>query len=92
MDSANVMFEGIAIPEEWLTTQPLYLEYIAQMTPTQRKALHIAMTHLKTSFDLSRSNGFVEWRAQQGATPPYDPRVQQRAVAVAEAASSTESR
>jgi hypothetical protein len=62
-----VLFEGIPIPQEWLTTQPLYLEYIAEITPMQRKALHIAMIHLKTSFDLARSNGFVEWLAKRVA-------------------------
>ncbi len=65
MDSSKVMFHGIEIPEAWLTSQPLYLEYIAEMTPMHRKALHIAITHLKTSFDLARSNGFVEWRAKR---------------------------
>jgi hypothetical protein len=62
-----VNFQGLEIPEEWLSTQPLYLEYIAEITPMQRKALQIAMIHLKTSFDLARSNGFVEWLAKRVA-------------------------
>jgi predicted deacetylase len=61
------MFEGIEIPEAWMTTKPLYLEYITEMNPMQRTALHIAMTHLQTSFDLERSNGFVEWLAKRVA-------------------------
>jgi hypothetical protein len=81
MEQSFVRFEGIEIPEEWLTTQPLYLEYITAMTPMQRQALQIAMTHLKTSFDLARSNGFVEWSTQRAVVG-----------AAAEAASSTESR
>jgi hypothetical protein len=62
-----VNFEGMQIPEEWLTNKPLYLEYITEMQPMQRTALQIALSHLKTSFDLERSNGFVEWRAKRSA-------------------------
>lgn len=62
-----VVFEGLEIPEEWLTTRPLYLEYIAELSPMHRTALQIAMSHLKTSFDLERSNGFVEWCATKRA-------------------------
>ena len=36
-------------------------DFILQLTPIQRQAYLIAVDHLKTSFDLSRSNGFVDW-------------------------------
>jgi len=36
-------------------------EYMAQLTPLQLKAYQIAKEHLKTSFDITRSNGFNEW-------------------------------
>ena len=36
-------------------------DFVSQLTPIQRQAYLIATDHLKTSFDLSRSNGFVEW-------------------------------
>lgn len=35
--------------------------FITQLTPLQQRALAIAREHLKTSFDLERSNGFHEW-------------------------------
>lgn len=35
--------------------------YLEQLTPLQRKAYEIAKEHLKTSFDITRSNGFNEW-------------------------------
>jgi hypothetical protein len=57
----TLYFEGIEIPEKWVTDHPIYLEYIAEMTPIKRSALKIAMEHLKTSFDIERSNGFAEW-------------------------------
>jgi hypothetical protein len=36
-------------------------DFVEQLTPIQRQAYRIAIDHLKTSFDISRSNGFVEW-------------------------------
>ena len=36
--------------------------YVAQLTPLQQKAHQIAIDHLKTSFDIYRSNGFIEWK------------------------------
>ena len=41
-------------------------DFVAQLTPIQRQAYLIATDHLKTSFDLSRSNGFVEWTKSNG--------------------------
>ena len=39
--------------------------YIAQLTPQEQKVLKIAMEHLETSFNLTKSIGFKEWQAQQ---------------------------
>ena len=39
--------------------------YIAQLTPQEQKVLKIAMNHLETSFNLTKSIGFKEWQAQQ---------------------------
>jgi len=36
-------------------------DYMKQLTPLQLKAYEIAKEHLKTSFDITRSNGFNEW-------------------------------
>ena len=41
--------------------------YIAQLTPQEQKVLKIAMEHLETSFNLTKSIGFKEWQAQQQA-------------------------
>jgi hypothetical protein len=67
MTEQTVDFEGVDIPEKWITENPIYLEYIADMTPIQKTALKIAMSHLKTSFDMERSNGFVEWLSSRSA-------------------------
>jgi hypothetical protein len=44
-------------------THPLHQEYLSQLTPLQRKAHAIAVEHLATSFDITRSNGYNEWIA-----------------------------
>lgn len=63
----TIYFEGIEVPEKWAADHPIYLEYIAEMTPIKRTALKIAMEHLKTSFDMERSNGFAEWLSTRSA-------------------------
>lgn len=65
--TTTLYFEGINVPEKWVIDNPSILEYISDMTPTQRTALKIAMEHLKTSFDVERSNGFTEWLSTRSA-------------------------
>lgn len=36
-------------------------QYLAQLDETQLKAYAIAKSHLGTSFNLKKSNGFIEW-------------------------------
>lgn len=36
-------------------------EYIAQLSPIEKKAYRIAIVHLGTSFNLKKSNGFCDW-------------------------------
>ena len=36
--------------------------YLSQMDEIHKKAYIIAMTHLKTSFSILKSNGFNEWK------------------------------
>ena len=40
----------------------LIKEYIAQLDDQQQLVLKIAMEHLESSFDISKSIGFVEWQ------------------------------
>jgi hypothetical protein len=37
-------------------------QYLAQLDDMQRKAMEIAKSHLGTSFNIKRSNGFIEWQ------------------------------
>ena len=36
-------------------------EYVAQLSPIEKKAYKIAIEHLGTSFNLKKSNGFCNW-------------------------------
>ena len=42
--------------------------YINSFTEKEKKAFEIAKQHLATSFDLSKSNGFNEWKKKGGST------------------------
>ena len=42
-------------------------QYLAQLDDMQRKAMKIAKSHLGTSFNIRRSNGFIEWLKKQPA-------------------------
>ena len=48
--------------------QQLVQQYIAEMTPLERQACEIARSHLNTSFNIVRSNGFIQWMKKRPAT------------------------
>jgi hypothetical protein len=56
----------IYVDECILVKYPLIIEYLENLTPLEKKACIIAQRHLKTSFDLTRSNGFAEWMKSSG--------------------------
>lgn len=43
-------------------------KYVNSFTEKEKKAFEIAKQHLATSFDLSKSNGFNEWKKKGGST------------------------
>lgn len=43
-------------------TQKLIIEYLGQLSDIEMKAYKIAKTHLGSSFNLVKSNGFCEWK------------------------------
>ncbi len=38
------------------------IEYINSLNDKEKKALEIAKCHLKSSFDISKTIGFLEWK------------------------------
>jgi hypothetical protein len=43
-------------------TQNLIIAYLESLTPIEKKAYLIAKDHLGSSFNILRSNGFIEWK------------------------------
>ncbi len=42
-------------------TKQNIIEYLNQLNPIEKKAYAIAKDHLKSSFNLVKSNGFTDW-------------------------------
>ena len=66
METNNITLQ--TIPKEVSVTPTD--NFVFQLTPLQQRAFEIAKDHLKTSFDLSRSNGFVEWTKRTNTPVP----------------------
>lgn len=45
----------------------LILKYIKSLNEKEKRALAIAQHHLETSFDIEKSNGFIEFKKKEMA-------------------------
>jgi hypothetical protein len=43
---------------------PSCSQFLASLSPLERRVCAIAESHLESSFDLSRSSGFIAWKAK----------------------------
>jgi hypothetical protein len=48
-------------------TAPL-TQFLSSLSPLERRVCEIAESHLQSSFDLSRSSGYIAWKAKNGVT------------------------
>lgn len=48
-------------PEEVSDQSILFAIYLQSLNARERKAYEIAKSHLGMSFDLEKSNGYIEW-------------------------------
>lgn len=48
-----------------IETQESVYEYIKQMNNINKKTYLIAMDHLGTSFNIIKSNGYIDWKKKQ---------------------------
>jgi len=48
-------------PEEVSDQSILFAMYLQSLNARERKAYEIAKSHLGMSFDLEKSNGYIEW-------------------------------
>jgi hypothetical protein len=47
------------------SSNPNIQQYLAQLDDIQKKAHDIAKQHLGTSYNIAKSNGYMEWLKQQ---------------------------
>jgi len=47
------------------TTEELLELYISQLSEMQKQVMNIAEEHLETSYNISKSNGFITWMKDQ---------------------------
>jgi len=45
-----------------LDQQKEMFQYLSEMDTNERNAYEIAVKHLESSFNIYRSNGFIEWK------------------------------
>jgi hypothetical protein len=66
--SKNTNFESLELPISEsikLYSEPQkseIIEYLSEMTQDEKIAYKIAFHHLGTSFNIYRSNGFINWK------------------------------
>lgn len=51
------------LSNEQLSNEQLSKEYLASLSELEQRVCSIARDHLESSFDLSRSSGFIEWKS-----------------------------
>jgi hypothetical protein len=50
-------------------TNPSIQQYLVQLDDIQKKAHDIAKHHLGTSYNIAKSNGYMDWLKQQNQKP-----------------------
>jgi hypothetical protein len=67
MDRQNIESEiGVELPNNFEkydeNTQSLIINYLKQLDKIERQAYSIGKNHLGSSFNVVKSNGFVDWK------------------------------
>jgi hypothetical protein len=58
---------SIPVPAPAPAPVPATTLYLESLSPLERSVCQIAESHLQSSFDLSRSSGFIAWKAAAAA-------------------------
>ena len=57
---------GLELPQQFKnydeTTQTLIINYLKHLDSIERKAYTIGKAHLGSSFNVIKSNGFIDWK------------------------------
>jgi len=68
----NIQFDTLDLPipnvvgSYTLEKQREIFEYLSEMHEKEKIGYKIAFNHLGTSFDICRSNGFINWKKSKG--------------------------
>jgi hypothetical protein len=68
----NIQFDTLDLPipnvvgSYTLEKQREIFEYLSEMYEKEKIGYKIAFNHLGTSFDICRSNGFINWKKSKG--------------------------
>ena len=68
----NIQFDTLDLPipnivgSYTLEKQREIFEYLSEMREKEKIGYKIAFNHLGTSFDICRSNGFINWKKSKG--------------------------
>ena len=62
---ADVSFAETNGATEQLSNEQLSNEYLASLSELEQRVCSIAKDHLESSFDLSRSSGFIAWAGKK---------------------------
>ena len=71
MAETTIQFEDLGLPIPDLVMKSPYdkqceiYNYLKNMSDTEKKAYLIAKEHLGSSFNIHKSNGFKQWKANQ---------------------------
>jgi hypothetical protein len=60
------------VPPRVVTESEASDAYVRSLSELEKRVLSIAEDHLKTSFDLSRSSGFIAWKASAASAAKKD--------------------
>ena len=60
---------GLELPDQFdnydSTTQQSIIQYLKQLNTIERKAYSIGKQHLGSSFNVVKSNGYINWKKKQ---------------------------
>ena len=60
---------GLELPNQFKnydeTTQTLVINYLKHLDSIERKAYTIGKAHLGSSFNVVKSNGFIDWKKKE---------------------------
>ena len=70
MDYQHIETElGLELPKQFKNydehTQTLIIKYLKHLDPIERKAYTIGKAHLGSSFNVVKSNGFIDWKKKE---------------------------